>query len=280
MNLKETATGLLSRLLRPGICARVLASVLCAPLRIMAPRRGVALRNLEIALPDASDAERRRILRGTYDHLVWTGIEFIMLQRDPRQALEWVEPENASLLDSLDGRGAILLTGHVGNWELVAAWLAQRGHTVTAIVQETDDHNLIERMRSRVGLACISKKAPMTRAAAILRRGEFLGILPDQHGGHEGIPAKFFGLTTSTSQGAAVFAYLTKKPLVPIFSHRISPCRHSVRIGDPIEWDMKENREATILAITERINGVVERMVLEAPDQWLAQHRRFKEHYA
>ncbi|MDR1885906.1 MAG: lysophospholipid acyltransferase family protein [Synergistaceae bacterium] len=266
-------------MLRPGARANSIAAVLSFFMRAAAPRRDVALWNLRLALPDESDEEIRRILRGTYDHLVWTAIEFLMLQRDPRLALEWADSENASLLDSLDGRGAILLTGHVGNWELVAAWLAQRGHRVTAIVQETDDRGMMERMRSRVGVVSMSKTVPMTRAAAVLRRGEFLGILPDQHGGHGGVWAPFFGVKTPTSPGAAVFAYLTKKPLIPIFSHRISPCRHKIRIGGPIEWEACRSRDETVADITARINATVERMVLEAPDQWLAQHRRFKEHY-
>jgi KDO2-lipid IV(A) lauroyltransferase len=276
---KEAAVAALSRLLRPGIRANFLAMALSVPLWLIAPRRRVAAENLKIALPGASDSERKRILRGTYDHLIWTGIEFAMLQRDPRLALEWVDAENSSLLDSLDGHGAILLAGHVGNWELVAAWIAQSGHKVTAIVQETDDHGMIERMRSRVGVTSMPKSVPMTRAAAVLRRGEFLGILPDQHGGGSGIPAAFFGLETSTSPGAAVFAYLTKKPLVPLFSRRVSPCRHLLRVGDPIEWSPRDSRDATIADITGRINREVERMILEAPDQWLAQHRRFREHY-
>ncbi|MDR1481841.1 MAG: lysophospholipid acyltransferase family protein [Synergistaceae bacterium] len=281
MSWKEAVATALSKLLRPGIRANLLAAALSMPLRLIAPRRRVAMKNLEIALPRASRSERRRILKGTYEHLVRTGIEFTMLQRDPRLALEWVDAENSSLLDSLDGRGAILLTGHVGNWELVAAWLAQRRYKVTAIVQETDDHGMIERMRSRVGVRSMPKSVPMIRAAAVLRRGEFLGILPDQHGGASGIPVMFFGLETSTSPGAAVFAYLTKKPLVPIFSRRISasPCKHLLRVGDPIEWSPCGNRDATIADITGRINREVERMVLEAPDQWLAQHRRFKEYY-
>ncbi|MDR3355155.1 MAG: lipid A biosynthesis acyltransferase, partial [Synergistaceae bacterium] len=252
MNWKETVVAALSKVLRPGVGANFLAAALAVPLRLIAPRRRVAERNLEIALPDTSGKERKRILRGTYDHLVWTGIEFIMLQRDPRLALEWVDAENETLLDSLDGRGAILVSGHVGNWELAAAWLAQRGHRVTAIVQETDDHGLIERMRARVGVTSMPKSVPMTRAAAVLRRGEFLGILPDQHGGGSGIQSKFFGLETSTSPGAAVFAYLTKKPLVPIFSRRVSPYRHLIRIGDPIEWSAGGGRDAVIAGITGR----------------------------
>ncbi|MDR3332770.1 MAG: lysophospholipid acyltransferase family protein [Synergistaceae bacterium] len=282
MSWKESAVGVLAKLLRPGARAGFAAALLSWLLRTAAPRRRVAEQNLRIALPEASKEERRRILKGTYDHLVWMGIEFIMLQDDPSLVLDWVEAENISLLDSLVGKGAIFISGHVGNWELGVAWLAQSGYNLTSIVRESSDPNergLIERMRSRVGVRTMPKTTPMTRAASLLRRGEFLGILTDQHGGPEGIPSRFFGIETSTSQGAAVFAWLTKKPIIPIFTHRIAPCRHAIRVGSPIEWQPLGSRDETISHITDLVNLTMERMVLESPEQWLAQHRRFREHY-
>lgn len=282
MSWKALLVKLLSVLLRPGWRARCVGVPVCRLLRALAPRKNVARRNIAIALPDASDAQRRAVLSGTYDNLVWTGLEFIMLQRDPRQVLEWVEAEGDEILESCRGRGAILLTGHVGNWELTAAWVAQRGHRLTAIVRESDDRGergLIEGMRARLGVRSLSKRAPMTRAVSLLRRGEFLGILPDQHGGRDGIRVPFFGVPTSTSLGSAAFAYLTGLPIVPLFSHRIAPCRHKLTVFPPLEWKRAADRDATIEEITVKVNRAMERMVLEAPDQWLAQHKRFKELY-
>jgi KDO2-lipid IV(A) lauroyltransferase len=280
VNWKVRSVEIFSKLLRPGWTSGCAAAFLRAPLRLFSPRWRVAALNLSIAFPEKSEAERKKILGETYDHLVWTGIEFIVLQKNPRAALDWVEAENGELLDELDGKGAILLTGHVGNWELTAAWIAQSGHRVTAIVRESDDEGergLIEGMRERAGLMCLSKNLPMTRSVSILKRGEFLGILPDQHGGPLGLSVPFFGVETSTSPGAAVFAYLTGKPLIPIFSRRVAPFRHKVRFGPPIEWERLESRDAAIFAITKKINETVERMIREAPGQWLAQHRRFRE---
>jgi KDO2-lipid IV(A) lauroyltransferase len=277
---KISLVKLLSRWLRPGFSANCLAVFLSAALKIAGPRRGVAYENLSLVLPEEPKGEIRRFVNETYEHMVWMAIEFIMLQRDARQALLWVEYENAELLDSLAGKGAILLTGHVGNWELTAAWLAQRGYSVTAIVREPrdgDERSLIENMRERVGVKCLPKTTSMTRAVSLLKRGEFLGILPDQYGGAAGVIAPLFGVETSTSQGAAAFAYLTGRPLIPIFSRRLSPCRHKIRIAPPIEWEKLATRDETILDVTRKVNEIVERMILEAPGQWLAQHRRFKD---
>ena len=280
MDWKSALVGALSRFLRPGIRSKSIALPLTLLLRGVAPRRGVARQNYDIVLPLLSAEEKERMLSGTYSHLVWTALEFIMLQRDPAQVLEWTDVEGEEYLRESDG--AILLTGHVGNWELTAAWIAQAGYPVTGIVRESDDpseRGLIHEMRSRVGVRSLSKSAPMTRAVSLLKRGELLGILPDQHGGRDGIEVPFFGVKTSTSPGAAVFAYLTRRPLIPVFSQRISPCRHKIRFGPPLEWEKLGSRDETVADITRKVNGVMEQMVLEAPDQWLAQHKRFKEVY-
>lgn len=277
MSWKAAAAHAFARILRPGPIASGAAAVLSTLLKLSRVRRSVALRNLRIAFPSRSDGELREMLARSYEHLVWTGVEFLALQRDPAQVLDWVEAENE---EGLDVDGAILLTGHVGNWELTAAWIAQSGRKLTAIVRESDDEgekDLIDGMRERCGVACMPKTAPMRRCVSLLRRGELLGILPDQHGGPTGICVPFFGVSTATSTGPAVFAHLTKKPLIPVFTRRISPFRHAIRIGEPIEWTERATREETIYDITKRVNEAVEQMVREAPGQWLAQHRRFRE---
>jgi KDO2-lipid IV(A) lauroyltransferase len=281
MDIRAKAVDFLAGILRPGRATDGFAAFLSCLLNIAGPRRNVAAQNLSVVLPDASPEKIKRLLNETYNHLVWVAIEFIMLQRDPRQALDWVTAENAELLDDLNGKGAILVTGHVGNWELLAAWLAQRGHKLTAIIRESDDsaeRGLIERMRTHCGVKCMSKTTAMMSVVSLLKRGEFLGILPDQHGGAHGLRVPFFGIETSTSQGPAFFAYLTGKPIIMVFSHRISPCRHKVRVAPPIEWKKLNTREETIIDITRRINIELERIILDAPGQWLAQHRRFREH--
>ncbi|MDR1966084.1 MAG: lysophospholipid acyltransferase family protein [Synergistaceae bacterium] len=278
MSFKSSSIKLLTWMVRPGVVASCMAFFFRRLLRVFPIRRKTVARNLEIALPDKTPEERKLILRGTYDHLVWLGIEFAILQRDPRQALEWMKVENPDALD--DSVGGILLACHVGNWELAAAWFAQSGHRMTAIVRESSDsgeRDAIATMRSVAGVDCLPKTAPMTRALSALRRNEFLAIMPDQHGGADGVVAPLFGINTPTSKGAAVFAYLTKKPLIPVYTRRVSPFSHVMRFGEPVEWEGAGDRDETIYAITLAINKAIERIIRETPDQWLAQHRRFRE---
>jgi KDO2-lipid IV(A) lauroyltransferase len=280
MSFKASAIRFLMKIVRPGASAACLALFFKGLFRLIPIRKQTAARNLEIALPDKTPREREAILWKTYDHLIWMGIEFAALQRDPRLALEWVDFENESALD--DSKGGILLASHVGNWELCGSRIAQGGHDVTAIVRESGDdeeRGVIAEMRARAGWKFLSHKGPMTRALAVLKKNAFLAIMPDQYGGRAGIAAPFFGLATSTPQGPAVFAYLTKKPIIPVYIRRIRPFKHVMRVGEPIKWKDSGDRDQTIYEITAAINREVEQMVREAPDQWLAQHKRFKEHY-
>jgi KDO2-lipid IV(A) lauroyltransferase len=242
-------------------------------------RKKVTRRNLEIILPGHTAKERNKILWRTYDNLVWVGIEFTVLQSDPRKVLEWFDVKNP---EAMDCDGGILVPCHVGNWVLALVWGVQSGHKITPIIRESPDlseRKVMAEMYSKSGVSFISKTAPMTQALGVLKRNEFLVVMPDQHGGGEGVKAPLFGLETSTPRGAAVFAYLTKKPLIPVYTHRVAPFKHVMRFGEPIAWERAGSREETILSITRAINLEVERIIKEAPDQWLAQHRRFREHY-
>jgi KDO2-lipid IV(A) lauroyltransferase len=280
VNFKRAAVKFLMKLSSPGVAGRCLAMFLRFLFRLVPVRKKVASRNLEIILPEKTPRERRRILRGTYDHLVWLGIEFLALQHNPRDVLKWVEVENPEALD--DNIGGILLACHVGNWELAAAWVAQSGHKITVVsrnFKKAGEIDLIEEIRLNAGVRLLITSSSMTKAVSILRGNEFLAITPDQYGGGDGIDVPLFGLKTSTVRGPAVFAYLTKKSIIPVFTHRIAPFRHVIRLGSPIKWEDTGDRDKTIYGITRMINEAVEQIILEAPDQWLAQHKRFREHY-
>ena len=286
MNWKVTLLKMIGACMHPGMSSECFIKTFTAVLNGVGPRREIALQNFKIAFPDSYKKQRCQWVRQSYEHLIRMGAECIMLQKDPRQVLEWVvRCRGEEWLEKAvaSGKGAIIISGHVGNWELGGSWIAQKGLApITAIVRHSQDpkeKSLVDAMRNKLGVKTLSKDAPMTRAVNVLRKGEFVGILSDQHGGNAGISAPFFGLQTSTSPGAAVFAWLTGTPLIPIRAVRLAPCRFEIVISPPIEWTKGNDRDAAILDITTKINQSVEEMVRAAPGQWLCQHRRFREHY-
>jgi len=271
-----------AEMIKPGWRANCLANVLLLPLKLIGPRRKVAEKNIELVFPEKTPAERKRILYKSYDNMVWTGIEMLAWQKDPSMIDKWVaEVEGRENIEKAfaEGRGIIVLSAHVGNWEHAAAWIG-RNYKAFGVVRHSDSQfqkELINTLRETSGLRILGKEEPMVRALGILRRNEMLGLLSDQHGGKEGIEVPFFGQNTSTVQGAAVFAWLTGAPVIPVQGLRLAPFRFKIIIGQPIKWEKGPDRAACIRKLTELANKELEKMIRRAPEQWLWQHRRFRE---
>lgn len=282
MDWKVRAALAFARWIKPGFRAGLVAEPLLAILRMVHPRRDIAEKNMEIVFPGISAGEKRRLLRESYENMIWTGVEMLAWQRDKSLINKWtVEAEGTGYFDEAlaAGRGIVTFSGHIGNWEHAAAWSGYNYHS-TGIARHSDDkfqRELINELRTSTGLNIMSKTEPMLRAVELLRHNKILGIISDQHGGNEGLMAPFFGQTTSSAQGAAVFAYLTGAALIPIQDIRIEPFKFRIIISKPIEWQKAADRKTTIYNITLLVNKALEEMVRRAPGQWLWEHRRFRE---
>ena len=122
------------------------------------------------------------------------------------------------------GRGIFFLTGHFGNWELLAATHGLAGFGLSVVVRPLDNpylDALIARARERSGLRAISKREAVQGVRAALARGECIGILLDQDAGRDGVFVPFLGHPASTSRALAVLAIKTRSPVVPAFIHRL-----------------------------------------------------------
>ena len=183
MGGKKSAIKSIARFSAPGWRAGAIALFIELCTFIARPRRQVALANIDIAYPGCSLDFKEGVLRGVYHHLAWTAAETLALQKDPAQSLEWVaatEGEDLLAKAAEAGKGAVILTGHLGNWELLAAWLCQRGYPLTAIVRDPDDadyRDTISEFRTRVGLKTLPKQANMKAAIDLLRPSFFAGAI-------------------------------------------------------------------------------------------------------
>lgn len=282
MDWKVKTVIALAKQIRPGWRANTLAACLRLPCNIFQPRGDVARKNIDIIFPGLSAAEKKKILMESYENMILTGIETLAQQRDPSIRESWVYESVGKehyYEACANGKGIIGLSAHIGNWELAASILAGQ-MPVTAIVRQSDNafyRELIEHMRVNAGLKTLDKREPMIRGASALRRNEIFGIMPDQFGGSDGIKVPFFGVETSTLPGAAIFAYLTGAPIIPIQMIRLEPFKFKMIIDPPIQWEKQADRESTIRDITIKANKCIEKMILRAPGQWLWQHRRFRE---
>jgi KDO2-lipid IV(A) lauroyltransferase len=245
---------------------------------LAARERRRARLQLAAALGLAPESRRARLLaRGVFAQLGVSAVEVCRLLRNP-SALDGVEIPEASrraLETALaEGRGVVFATGHVGNWELMAAALARAGFPITAIAKESYDPRitrLVERERARFGVEAIRRGRAGAAAATLraLRRGRVLGLLVDQDTRVPGAFVPFFGAPAFTPIGAAVLAARTSAPLVVGTIRRTSRGRHVVDIE-------RCDAPADAVAGTAAITAALERRIRRHPSQWVWFHERWK----
>ncbi len=264
-----------------GWRAHVTASLLNGLLRGFHPRKAVALENMSKSSFPHEEGWRDKTLSGVYRHIAWTVTEFLTLVDNPADVLDWVvDVEGEEILEQLakENKGAVILTGHLGNWELLAAWLCQRGYPLYAIVRDPDDEDVadvVEKYRSRVGLQTLKKRFVMKEAVRLVQNGAFLGVLADQVGGPSGIASTFLGQKCTTVNGPAAISLMANAPIVPVISYRVSPFKHQIIISPPLCLPTEGKRKERIESITHMADETLEKMVCRHPDQWLWLHRRW-----
>jgi KDO2-lipid IV(A) lauroyltransferase len=246
---------------------------------VLARRRAIALDNLRLAFrAERGDTELRHIGRRSFEHLGMNLIEVcVFLFRPSDVFLRRVEIDGLEHLKdaAVQGRGVLLLTAHLGNWELLAAAQSLTGLPLSVVLRPLDQPQLdrvVERLRRRTGAELISKRRALPDVLDALRRGRMVGILLDQNATRaEGIFAPFFGTPASTSRGLAVIALRTEAPVVPVFIRRLERGRHLIEVGPVLP-----PTERDVIAFTASFNEAIEKAIRRAPEQWFWLHERWK----
>jgi len=250
---------------------------------ILPGRRRVALDNLTLVFGDTLSPEARATLaRQSFEHLGMTAMECCRLFFGPAerlfarvrgQGLEYIGQAMAR------GRGIFFLTGHFGNWELLAATHGLAGFGLSVVVRPLDNpylDTLIARARERSGLRAISKREAVQGVREALGRGECIGILLDQDAGRDGEFVPFLGRPASTSRALAVLALKTRAPVLPAFIHRLPDGGHELVLDPEIPLAITGDLDHDIHVNTARFTAAIERHVRAHPEQWFWVHRRWK----
>jgi len=246
--------------------------------------RRVGLRNLELALPEKKEAERKRIVRGVFTSL---GRQLAELCQFPRYTPEKVD--EVVVYDGLDnylqararGKGVLFLTAHFGGWELSAFTHSLHGYWLHVVMRPMDNpylDRMIEHYRTMHGNKTVAKDDFVRGLLAAMKAGETVGILMDTNmTPPQGVFVDFFGIPACTASGLARIALRTDAAVVPTFTIwdetmgkyrlRFDPALELIRTGD---------LERDIVANTQKFTKVIEDYVRKYPDQWLWVHRRWK----
>ncbi|MBI4716857.1 MAG: lysophospholipid acyltransferase family protein [Planctomycetes bacterium] len=180
----------------------------------------------------------------------------------------------------LGGKGAILVTGHYGSFELVGHVLACLGFRIVAVMRPLDNvylNGFIVSSRRTHGLTLLDKKGAMTRAESLLSDGALLGFIGDQDAGRKGLFVEFFGRPASTYKSIGLLAIATRVPIVVGYARRRGRRPQYdlgvQRIIYPQEWEAQED---PLRWVTQAYSAAIEAFVREDPSQYLWIHRRWK----
>jgi KDO2-lipid IV(A) lauroyltransferase len=184
-------------------------------------------------------------------------------------------------VDDARERGAVVLTGHIGNWELLAYAHALLGAPVTLVhrpMRNAAIDRFIVGVRERAGTRSIGKYSAAKTALRALRNYEILAIPADQNQSRRsGVFVSFFGLPASTTAGPTRLAMMTGAPIIPVFLLREGETDvHRLELHPPIEMARSGDRDADIVENTQRCTSVIEDVVRRRPDQWIWFHKRWR----
>ena len=246
--------------------------------------RKVGMRNLGIAFPEKSLAERRKILRRVYAGLGRQLGEFCQFPSYTK--------ENVSRIAIYDGfenydaarrrrKGVLLLTGHFGGWEIGSYAHSVYGNPIKIIVRDLDNpyvNDLVRRYRTRYGNETFDKQEFARSLLGAMREGETVGILMDTNmTPPQGVFVDFFGLPACTASGLARVALRTEAAVVPAFTLWDSTTRkYRIRFDPEVTLTRTGDDEADITANTASFTKIFEVFARRYPDQWLWMHRRWK----
>lgn len=271
-------------LLPIGVAARLGEAFGWLAFRVAGGERRKALASLERAFPTAPPGERRALAEASFRHLGRAAFEVACVAQIDRELERFVDwpPADRRVLDAAVARkrGVVFVTGHVGNWELLARRMARAGYALHAIAKETTDPRLtalVERFRASGGVGSIwrGQTGAARQMLRTLRQGELLGLLIDQDTRVQSVFVPFFGHPASTPRAAADLALRTGAAVVMGFCQRGEDGRYRITMRE-LPLPDSGDREADTLALTAAMTSEIEQAIRARPAQWVWMHRRWK----
>jgi KDO2-lipid IV(A) lauroyltransferase len=184
-------------------------------------------------------------------------------------------------LDSLsrNNEGAILLTAHFGNWELLAAWVAKRGYKITVIAAPQTNqwiNRLIADMRKSAGYESIERGNHTRKILRALADGYSIGVLIDQDTKVDGVFVRFFSQWAHTPAGPVRLALKYGLKIIPIFIHLRSDDTYHVEVKGPLPLVSTGDKRRDLVVNTQLCSDAYEAIIRQHPEQWLWVMRRWK----
>lgn len=244
-----------------------------------------AVDNVAIAFPESNYPVRRAMIRAMFKTMGRNVYDFINLEGASHQTL-------AALVEDVKGmghfekarqkgKGIIVITGHIGCFEIMPAYFVSIGHRVTVVARRLRDKKLNDRLvgvRASVGVDTVDRNASAREMIRVLRKGEILGVLIDQHTDVAGMYVPFFGRPAYTPTGVAKLSCLTGASILPMAVYLNRRGKHVIHVLPPIDPPREiRDKARTIESLTAECSLAVERLIRVDPKQWAWFHHRWRE---
>lgn len=253
-------------------------------------RRPIIMKNINHVYQDRLDeAQKKRLAKSYYSHLIKSVKEALSLRFMSEKTLKQrVEVRGHEHLAKViqDQKGALVVTGHFGNWEYapiggVLNFEAYKGQF--HFIRRTLGFKYLERILFRryyqAGLNVIPKKNSLERVGSALEKNHVVVFVLDQHASlvnRDGIAVEFFGKKAGTYRSLATLSRNTGVPVVPAAGYRLANGMHVLEFFDPIPWRDFEGTQESLYQNTLAYNQSLERIILKHPEQWNWIHNRWK----
>lgn len=251
--------------------------------RVPTLTRERTLQHLTLAFGnEKSPEEIRRIGRNMYRHFAMAGVDAILIPQMIDKGMDhFVAAENLQILDNAlaEGKGAIVLTGHFGNWELMGAYVAQKGYPLKVIGAPLDNpwlDRFVVDMRNRAGYANIMRGEGARAIIRALKAGHVLAMLIDQDTKVNGVFVDFFGQKAHTAIGPVVLAERFQTPIIPVFMRMMPDLTYQIECFPPVPLTWTGNKEKDLMANTQKCSDIYEAVIRRYPEQWAWMHRRWR----
>ncbi len=260
--------------------ARFLAFVFYDILKL---RKAVVIKNLQIAFPEKSIVEIKEIAKKNYFHISLTFIEMMCIPYlKSKEILDLVTSETDHKIKQLSdlGKGLILLTAHMGNWEIIPAAFAQKLGIEIALLSKPQRNNFITdwiaNMREVHGNKVVMLGQSVRDILKVLMNGGIVGVVGDQRGPKESQRVKFFGRETAVYTGTASIALRLHSPILLAMIIRKPDFTYKVDFIE-LNYDHIEGKdEDRVIKINQKYMNILEEYVRNNPEQWFWMHNIWK----
>ena len=261
--------------------------------------RNITTENIQLAKPPlvADRAGARQLALKTFEYFALSFMHILYMDRFIHlKNKKHISFKNDGIINrSLkENRGVILVSGHLGNWEIGINELAKKGYPINLVAFQYVNpylNNMMNRFRLRCHVNIIPTKGAIRHCEAALNKGQAVIMLVDQTGREDGVEAQFFGRTAPAMWGPANLHLKTRltdgqagAPIIPYGVRYDSgsdsefKIHYTISVKEPIQFQPTGNKDADIKQLAQLYLSEIEKIIRRAPEQWIWFHRRWKKY--